>query len=136
MRSNVPSTGTSSRSKSMSAIGMGLRASMTMPCRSDIGIAKIYTPVFKNPLSGPAYLVSHGNAAFPDIEFVLQGEGLTIILDGKTDIKKGVTTSFFESLPDAPFTKFETILPEGPHSALGFFPTKTETSACSNSPRV
>jgi hypothetical protein len=41
-----------------------------------------------------------------------------IILDGKTDIKKGVTYSRFESTPDAPFTRFETTLPAGPHSAL------------------
>jgi len=92
------------------------------PPGSVVGTATVYTPLLDNPLRGPAIFVSHGGAKFPELIIILQGEGLTIYLNGETfiDGKTGVTSSTFNAVPDVPFSAFDLKLPEGPYSALGF----------------
>lgn len=89
------------------------------PSESVVGTATAHTPILPAAMVGPAIFVSHGGAKFPDLDLVLQGEGVTVILTGKTFISKsGFTSSTFASVPDLPISRFDLVLPQGPHSAL------------------
>ncbi len=96
-----------------------------------VGDALVRTPLLADPLSGSAYLVSHGGEAFPSLTIVLHGDGITIQLVGTTYIKKGITTTTFQSAPDVPFTSFQLTLPRGAYSALGaYLPAGAHESFC------
>ncbi|HEY4809860.1 MAG TPA: hypothetical protein VIH71_02265 [Solirubrobacteraceae bacterium] len=88
------------------------------PRGSIVGTAVAHTPLLSVPVSGPAILVSHAGAAFPELDLILQGDGITIDLVGNTDIKKGITSSTFATVPDVPISGFELSLPEGPYSIV------------------
>ncbi|MGH2904926.1 MAG: hypothetical protein ACRDK7_15290, partial [Solirubrobacteraceae bacterium] len=88
------------------------------PSESVIGHAIVHTQLLPVPLEGPAYFVSNGGEAFPNLILVLQGYGVTVDLVGDTLIKNGITSSTFASTPDVPFESFELTLPRGKYSAL------------------
>jgi hypothetical protein len=91
------------------------------PEASRIGQARAKTPVLPVELTGWAYFVSHGGAAFPNLVVVLQDnqDGVRVDLVGETFISKaGITSTTFGTVPDVPISEFELYLPEGPNSAL------------------
>jgi hypothetical protein len=99
-----------------------------------VGEAVVHTPLLPVPLTGNAYLVSHGGEAFPSLTLVLKGDGVTIVLVGATDITKGITTTTFKTTPDVPFTSFQLALPQGEYSALGsYLATGNKASFCGRS---
>jgi hypothetical protein len=83
-----------------------------------VGSVTVSTPVLPGKLTGPAYLVSHGGEAFPDLDLILEGDGVEVVLVGHTQIKSGITTTTFESLPDVPISNVTLSLPLGSNSAL------------------
>jgi hypothetical protein len=88
------------------------------PASSRVGGATVYTPALAAKLTGPAFFVSHGGQAFPDLDLDLTGNGVEVILVGNTNISKGITTSTFAAVPDVPVSSFELNLPTGANSAL------------------
>ena len=91
------------------------------PSGSFVGGVRANTPVLPAKMKGPAILVSHANAAFPDLDLLLEGNGVRVIVVGNTDIKKGITTTTFASTPDVPVSSVTVNLPIGSHSALTGF---------------
>jgi hypothetical protein len=83
-----------------------------------VGTAVVHTPLLSAPATGPAYLVSHGGHAFPDLVVVLQAQGIRIDLVGSTSVRRRIVTGTFASLPDVPVQTLELRLPAGPHSLL------------------
>ncbi len=88
------------------------------PADSVVGIATVTTPVLPGQLRGEVYLVSHGGAAFPDLDVILEDGGVHVVLTGNTFISGGVTSTTFASIPDVPVSRFDMSLPMGPNSLL------------------
>jgi hypothetical protein len=74
------------------------------PVDSVYGQAKAISPLLDQPLEGPVYLRSSDNL-LPDLVIALRGE-VEVDLAGRIDSVRGGIRTTFESVPDAPVTKF------------------------------
>ncbi|HET7416968.1 MAG TPA: hypothetical protein VFJ61_05025 [Solirubrobacterales bacterium] len=74
------------------------------PEASIYGKARAITPLLDKPLEGPVYLRSSSNP-LPDLVADLQGQ-FDIELAGRIDSENGGIRNTFETVPDAPVTKF------------------------------
>ncbi len=88
------------------------------PKGAKVGTAEAVTPTLPGTMKGNAYFVSHGGAAFPDLDLVLKDQGVEIVLVGNTDITNGITTTTFASTPDVPVSSVKVNLPAQSNSAV------------------
>ncbi|HEV7162906.1 MAG TPA: hypothetical protein VGN25_06610 [Solirubrobacteraceae bacterium] len=88
------------------------------PASSVLGTGAITTPFLRALMTGPVYMVSHGNRAFPDLDAVVEAEGVTLTLVGTTAFTKGISSEAFRTLPDAPISTLDLMFPAGAHSAF------------------
>jgi hypothetical protein len=74
------------------------------PKAAQYGYAKAITPLLDEPVEGPVYLRS-SNHKLPDLVAALHGI-VNVDIVGRIDSYKGGIRSSFETIPDAPVTKF------------------------------
>ncbi|HET6998676.1 MAG TPA: hypothetical protein VFI03_08810 [Solirubrobacterales bacterium] len=79
-------------------------AADTCPAGSIYGKARAFTPLLDQPLEGPVYLRSSSNP-LPDLVIALKGQ-IDVDLVGRIDSVNGGIRSTFETVPDAPLSKF------------------------------
>jgi hypothetical protein len=90
------------------------------PQKAIYGHAEAFTPLLDARLTGPVYLRSSSNR-LPDMVAVLKGpasQPIEVDLDGRIDSFKGGIRTTFETVPDAPVSKFILRLPAGKKSLI------------------
>jgi hypothetical protein len=89
------------------------------PPGSVYGHARAFTPLLDQPLEGNVYLRS-SNTTLPDLVIALRGggKGIKIDLAGKIDSFKGGLRGTFNTIPDAPVSKFVMTLRGGKHGTI------------------
>lgn len=90
----------------------------TCPAKSIYGRAKAWTPLLDKPLEGPVYLAVGFGYKLPALVADLNGQ-IRILLKGRVDTtkRKGIRNTF-ETVPDAPVSRFVLEMKGGPKYGL------------------
>jgi hypothetical protein len=87
--------------------------------QSKVGTAVAVTPLLRDPLRGSVYFVKNPKRILPDLMVALRG-GADIDVTGKISIPGGKRLATrFDTIPDAPITKFTLRLVSGKNGPLG-----------------
>jgi hypothetical protein len=86
-------------------------AAKNCPKGAEYGFAKAWTPLLDEPIEGPVYLRSSNNK-LPDLVIALKGL-VDVNVSSRIDSKNGGIRNSFETIPDAPVTKFVLTLQGG-----------------------
>jgi hypothetical protein len=81
-----------------------------------LGFARVLSPAYKGPLSGPVYAVS-GYGALPHLAYVLSGPA-DILLQGRVVSTGGRIQAGVDNVPDTPVKSFELTIAGGRHGYL------------------
>jgi len=93
---------------------------------SKAGTAVARTPLLKDPLTGGVFFVRHPGRPLPDLMVRLRGD-IAIDLVGRVTIPGGTRLATnFDTIPDAPVSRFTLNIVSGSHGPLG-----VSTNLCS-----
>jgi hypothetical protein len=86
---------------------------------SRAGSAVAKTPLLKDPLRGGAFFVKHPGRPLPDLMVALRGDIDLDLVGRVTVVDNKYLTTNFDTIPDAPVSKFTLSIVSGTHGPLG-----------------
>jgi hypothetical protein len=87
--------------------------------KAKAGNAVAWTPLLKDPLKGGAFFVKHPGRPLPDLMVALRGD-ISLDLVGRVTTPGGTSlATSFDTIPDAPVSRFALSIVAGSHGPLG-----------------
>jgi hypothetical protein len=93
-------------------------ATRTCPKLSQVGNARVRTPLLPFQLSGPVYIVLSSGSPLPSLAVFLRGGGFEVLLHASNGFQGIKILNIFDPVPDVPQSYFELNISGGPNGIL------------------